>query len=293
MTVRLIEIPQDSPGFNQFIGSWAHLGNINFIVDVGPANTSTRLTDTLVSLGIDRLDYILLTHIHIDHAGGLSNVLEHYPMARVICHEKAIPFLVNPSKLWSGSLSVLGKTALIYGKPKPVEEKRFMPHSQCNIAGLTIVETPGHAAHHLSFSYGNRLFAGEAAGNYLVLTDGTYLRPATPPLFFMAAYLDSLKRLLAIGNKILCYGHFGEAPNSHEMLDRFNVQLHRWKEIIIEALVKGEKDPLPGCMKALIEEDPELKLFNKLSPSVQDREKFFLSNSINGYIKFLQKEQPF
>ncbi len=291
MAVCLIEIPQDSPGFNQFIGSWAHLGKTNFIVDVGPANTATRLIEKLESLGIDRLDKIFLTHIHIDHAGGLADVLERYPTARVICHEKAIPFLTDPSRLWTGSLSVLGKTALLYGMPKPVEEKWFIPHSRCNIAGLTIVETPGHAAHHLSFSYDGRLFAGEAAGNYLALDNGTYLRPATPPRFLLAAYLESLKRLLALENQSLCYGHFGEAPHSHEMLDRFHAQLHRWKEIILEELTRGEENPIPGCMKMLLENDPELKLFENLSPSVQRREKFFLSNSINGYIRFLRQGQ--
>lgn len=293
MAVRLIEIPQDLPGFNQFIGSWVYTGKINFIVDVGPSSTATRLTDALGSCGIDRLDYILLTHIHIDHAGGLADVLDRYPKARVICHKKAIPFLANPSRLWTGSLSVLGKTALLYGMPKPVEEKRFLPHSQSNIPGLTIVETPGHAAHHLSFSYGGRLFAGEAAGNYLALNNGIYLRPATPHRFFLAEYIDSLKRLLALDNQILCYGHFGKAPHSHEMIDRFHVQLHRWKEIIQEELTGGEENPIPGCMKALLEYDPELKLFEKLSPSVQDREKFFLSNSISGYIGFLREKRSF
>ncbi len=291
MTVHLIEIPQDSPGFNQFIGAWAHIGKTNFLVDVGPANTAYRLIDALGSLGIGRLDYILLTHIHIDHAGALADVLEHYPMARVICHEKAIPFLVNPSKLWTGSLSVLGETARMYGMPGPVEGKRLISHGRCNIEGLTIVETPGHAAHHLSFSYEGRLFAGEAAGNYLSLNKGTYLRPATPPRFFMAAYTDSLERLLALENQVLCYGHFGEAPDSHEMIGRFHDQLHRWEDIIMEEFPKKEEDPIPGCMTALLEKDPELKLFGELPPSIQDREKFFLSNSINGYIGFMRDRQ--
>lgn len=293
MTVRLVEIPQDSPGFNQFIGAWVCQGKTNFIVDVGPANTATRLVNALESLGIDTIDYILLTHIHIDHAGGLANVLERYPAARVICHEKAIPFLVDPSRLWAGTLSVLGETALMYGRPGPVEENRLIPHRQSDIDGLAILETPGHAAHHLSFSFGGRLFAGEAAGNYMAFSNGAYLRPATPPRFFMAAHIQSLKRLLTLDDQILCYGHFGEAPHSHEMLDRFHSQLHRWKEIILKELTKGEENPIPGCMKMLLENDPELKLFDNMPSPMRRREKFFLSNSINGYIGFLREGRSF
>lgn len=91
MTARLIEILQDSPGFKQFIGSWVYMGDITFIVDVGPANTTVRLIDTLESLGVDRLDYILLTHIHIDHAGGPAEVLERYSSARVIYTKQILP----------------------------------------------------------------------------------------------------------------------------------------------------------------------------------------------------------
>ena len=290
MTVHLIDIPQASPGFNHFIGAWVHVGKTNFIVDVGPANTAAHLLNALETLGIDRLDYILLTHIHIDHAGALSNVLDRYPSAQAVCHEKAVPFLVNPSRLWRGSISVLGETARMYGMPRPVEEKRLVPHSRCGIAGLTVIETPGHAPHHLSFSHDGRLFAGEAAGNYLALGSETYLRPATPPRFFMAAFIDSLQKLLSLENQVLCYGHFGSAPNSHEMLARFRDQLHRWNEIIQEELGKGEENLLPECMAALLENDPELKLFEKLSPLERQREKFFLANSINGYIGLLREE---
>ena len=90
---KLIEIKQKLPGFNQFIGSWLYRGDITFVVDVGPANSVFRLIDALTEMKIETIDYIFLTHIHIDHSGGLARFLEHFPMAKVICHEKGIKHL--------------------------------------------------------------------------------------------------------------------------------------------------------------------------------------------------------
>ena len=79
---KLIEIEQNLPGFNQFIGSWFYRGNINFVVDVGPANSVFRLIDALTEMKVETIDYVFLTHIHIDHAGGLARFIAHFPMAR-------------------------------------------------------------------------------------------------------------------------------------------------------------------------------------------------------------------
>jgi glyoxylase-like metal-dependent hydrolase (beta-lactamase superfamily II) len=292
MTVRLIEIPQDLPGFNQFIGAWACTGPLNFLVDVGPAASADHLIESLEALGVDRLDYILITHIHIDHAGGLSRILSRYPMAKAICHERAIPLITDPSFLWAGSLAVLGDTARMYGEPAPVAENRLIPHTHCAVSGLGVTDTPGHAVHHLSFTWEDRLFVGEAGGNFAALDRGTYLRPATPHRFFMEAFLTSLSKLQAMENRILCYGHFGEAENSRDMLQRFRRQLLRWKNLILAEVRRGEKDLVPRCMTVLLEKDPELARFADMAPEIQDRERFFLTNSINGFIEYLTSNTP-
>lgn len=287
-TVRLIEIPQSLPGFNRFIGSWICTGTCNLLVDVGPANSVHALVASLEARGVDRIDYILITHIHIDHAGGLSEVLSRYPMARVICHEKAIRLLADPSKLWAGSVSVLGDTARMYGEPAPIPDDCLVPHTRCTVPGIDIIDTPGHAAHHLSFISEDCLFVGEAGGNFMALEDGEYLRPATPPRFFMEAFLSSLDRLIALEDHTLCYGHFGQAESSCDMLRRFRQQLLMWNSIISAELRKGEKGLVPRCMAALLKNDPELLRFGDLAPEFQERERFFLTNSINGFIGYLK-----
>ena len=291
MDIKLIEIKLDSPGFKGFLGSWACKGHMNFLVDVGPANTSGYLINALESFGLDRVDYIFLTHIHIDHAGALADIMEHYPMAKVICHEKGIRFLVDPSKLWVGSLSVLGDTARIFGEPKPVKEENLVPHTRFELPQFMVIETPGHAPHHLSFSYEGRLFAGEAAGNYFLINHREYLRPATPVRFFFDVFLGSLDRLLALDNQTICYAHFGAAENSHRLLKKFREQLFRWKELIYNQMLNGDENLVDRCLQALLDNDPEIRAFKKLGSDFRKREKTFLINSINGFIGYFRENR--
>ena len=284
----LIEIEQKIPGFDHFIGSWVYRGDINFVVDVGPANSVGQLIEALMTMNMERVDYILLTHIHIDHAGGLAGFMEHFPMARVVCHEKGIKHLVDPSRLWKGSLNVLGEVAEAYGAPGPVKEETCIPHTRAHFKDLVVIETPGHAPHHLSFSYMGNLFAGEAGGNYFSIRNMDYLRPATPPRFFLEDLLKSVNRLTALEDQHLCYAHFGDAPNSRPMLNRFRAQILRWKELIEKEMSPGSDDLMTRCVNNLLEKDPDLKAFKFMGPDTQARERFFLANSVKGYIGFLQ-----
>ena len=174
---KLIELKKCFPGCEPFFGIWLLHDRYNIIVDVGPARNASELIEALKVKGVDRLDYVFLTHIHIDHAGGLGELLEHFKTAKVICHEKAIEHLVEPSILWVKSLAALGDTARIFGKPKRVSRGRIIPHTQNVLRDLVIIETPGHAPHHLSFSYANKLFVGEAAGVHFDLGKREYRSP--------------------------------------------------------------------------------------------------------------------
>ena len=286
----LIEIKQRIPGFDHFIGSWVYRGDINFVVDVGPANSVSELTKALWQMKIERVDYVLLTHIHIDHAGGLGQFLEHFPMARVVCHDKGIRHLVDPSKLWEGSRQVLGEIAEAFGPFRPVKEEMCIPHTQAAIEDLDVIETPGHAPHHLSFSYNENLFAGEAGGNYYSVQGMDYLRPATPPRFYLKVFLETIDRLMALKEQRICYAHFGDAPDSTRMLKRFRAQILRWKEVVQKEIAGGSDHLLTRCVDRLLKEDPDLKAFELMDHDMQDRERFFMANSVRGYVEFLQNE---
>ncbi len=293
MHERLIEIEQDMPGFNPFFGSWLCQDDLNLIVDVGPANTANRLINALSLLDLDRVDYFLITHIHIDHAGALAELLDHYPMATAVCHVNAVNHLINPTKLWAGSLNVLGNIAKVYGPPRPVPKDRIIPHTELNLKDLQVIETPGHALHHLSYAYQERLYVGEAAGNYFNLDGLEYLRPATPPRFFLDVFLKSLEALLAMKDQPICYAHFGEAKSSHQMLNIFRDQLLRWEAIIGESVRQGgdNEDIIKRCVELLLEEDPNLSAFHRMDPDVQKRERFFMTNGVRGFVEYFNEKK--
>jgi len=284
----LIEIRQDRPGFDRFIGSWVCPGDKPIVIDVGPSRSAPKLIDSLAALGIHRVDWVLLTHIHMDHAGGLAEFLDHFPMARAVCHEKGIPHLVDPTRLWQGSLKTLGDLAETYGPIRPVARDRLIPHREALDHGIAIIETPGHAPHHLSFMLQGNLFAGEAGGIYFEGKGREYMRPATPPVFFLNQFLESIDRLLAAKDVPISYAHFGRAKSSHRMLRRQREQLLFWEERIRKEVVQGDHDLLGRCMDSLLREDPELRAFESMRPADQERERFFMGNSIKGYLGFLQ-----
>lgn len=286
----LVEIRLDKPGFENFMGSRVIQSDLNMIIDVGPASTASKFVEDLKALGLDRIDLILLTHIHLDHAGGLAEVLKNYPEAKVVCHEKAVKFMADPSKLWEGSLKVLGDMARAYGRPDPIPSEKLVSRQDADFKGLKIIPTPGHAVHHLSFVYENRLFAGEAGGNLFTVNNKPYLRPATPPRFFLPETIGSVERLLELPDMPIYYAHYGEAAGSHEMLRRFIDQLKRWHGIIIDIYKKrSDEDLVENCLEALIEQDHEIEDFKLMSPDVQARERMFMRNSIRGYLGYIKE----
>lgn len=285
----LIPLDQDIPGFTSFIGSWLYKGDKTLLVDVGPAATVPKLVKSLNELGVDAVDAVLLTHIHIDHAGGMGDFIARFPDTPVVCHAAGIPHLKDPSRLWEGSLKTLGSIARAYGEIRAVPENLFQDAGQFQDLGVTPVLTPGHAPHHVSYGVNEYLFAGEAGGVFLALPDdGVHLRPATPPRFHLETSVKSIKSLMEASHKLLCYAHFGATQRSPEMLEAHMEQLFRWAEII-KARIRH--DPGPGlvkrCMGALLKKDPLLAGWPHMEGAVRDRERYFFHNSIKGFIGYL------
>lgn len=283
-----IPLPQKIPGLEQFIGAWVIPGPPTIIVDVGPKASIDRLISQIRQRGIKKIDYVWLTHIHIDHAGGLAPFLEQFPTAMVVSHAKGLQHLIDPTKLWEGSLATLKEMAVAYEPILPVPGERLIPHDVAALEGLTILETPGHAPHHLSFCYQDALFSGESAGVYLPFWDEIYLRPPTPPRFFLDPAVQSVDRMLALKDQEIFYAHAGSHPRSREMLNLYREQLLFWKELIAEILETGPEDLLERATNALLEKDPRLNCFKRMDGPDQQRERFFIGNSISGFAGYLK-----
>ncbi len=285
----LIKLAPPLTGFDNFIGVWVFKGEINFIVDVGPAVTSQQLIQALNKLDIDHLDYILLTHIHIDHAGAIGEIAAHFPQTPIVCHAKGIPHLAEPSRLWEGTLKTLGKTAQKYHPFTPVALDRFIRADQLTSDGITVIETLGHSPHHVSFITSDYLFAGEAGGVCLsIKKPNDYLRPATPPRFYFDIYLGSIDRLLLQKPQILCYGHFGLTDDAQSMLKKHRKQLFIWKEVIGDIIKRSSCEYIEtDCLERLLEEDNLMQGFTLMNDDAKKREQGFLINSIRGFAGFL------
>jgi glyoxylase-like metal-dependent hydrolase (beta-lactamase superfamily II) len=263
------------------------------LVDVGPKSAIPHLLSAITELGISpkEIDYIVLTHVHIDHAGGVGIAIREMSNARVLAHSRARSHLIDPTVLWEASLKTLGDIAINYGSIEPVPEDRIVvaaDQMQLELGnGLTleIYLTPGHATHHLSlFDRANSvLIAGEAAG---VCTDGV-LRPGTPPPFRLEDALASLDRLITLEPQKLCYAHFGCYDNGLERLKRYKEQLLLWYDIIDSATNAGKS--LEEIMLLLREKDRSLDYLDGLDRDEYARELALLSNSIQGLAGSVRK----
>ena len=285
-TLRLLNLQPPIPGYKRFIGAYLFSGEKNAIVDVGPTAAIPNLLSALTEAGISpkEIDYIVLTHIHIDHAGGVGTVIKELSNAKVLAHSRARSHLIHPTMLWKGSLKTLGDLALKYGPIEAIPENRIVVATdQMKLdlghgLALEIHLTPGHAAHHLSIfdRVSGVLIAGEAAG---VCIDGM-VRLATPPPFKLEETLSSIDKLIALEPQRLCYGHFGCYDNALERLKLYREKLLTWYETVNSAARAGKKPE--DILLLLREEDSSLAYLDGLDRDEYNREFALLINTIKG-----------
>lgn len=279
-------------GFRQFISCWIYKSDaITFVVDPGPSSTIPVLIEALEHLQIDHLDFILLSQIHLDHGGGSGHLLRRYPQARINCHPKGIPHLIAPQKLWDGSLNVLGEIAEAYGAPLAVAERNISYSEQIEFKGkrIHVVETPGHASHHICYQFDELLFVAEAAGVSIAVGNGYFMRPATPPRFIYEVYKKSLRKAAAVPAKHICFGHHGMRSDPQIFFSAAMEQLELWIEIIQKHFQFGAEYKEQAAFEELLNTDPALTLFYKLEPDIQQREKYFCLNSIKGIAGYFSR----
>ncbi len=290
--VELLEIDFGRSDFEKFLSPWLiSWEGGNGVVDPGPSVGIPSLVRELRGRGIERLDWIFLTHIHIDHAGGVGTLLGEIPADAVLVHPKGRPHLADPTRLWEGTKKVLGKLAEFYGKIEPVSEEllTFRESVQLGDSELKVLETPGHAPHHLCFAVGDYLFVGDAVGIYLQADRAVYFRPATPPPFRAESYaasLNLLKGLNPLPSKI-CFPHFGMAEDSGRWLSLSENQIRRWIDIIR----RNFNSPLEEIISALKREDPYFSAVDSLPEHLRQREVQFIENTILGIRKYLAAQK--
>jgi len=296
---KLYDIQLDLKGadFTSNLSSWVYKDeNLCFLVDTGPTSVIDSLKHALDKVGIKRndLNYVLLTHIHMDHAGGVGKLIKSFPRAQVICHPKGIKHLINPKKLWKGSLKVLGKVAESYGEIIPVPEDRICYQQDIANGKIKVIDTSGHAPHHQSYLFNKYLLIGEAAGVNIPLPGKVYTRPATPPVFNYNASISSIQKLLKedLENRLICYAHFGLSKNAKFLLKLAQDQINLWIQVVNELIeLKDQPSFFNQVISKLKLKDEYFANIELLDANMKEKELFFVGNTIKGIIGHLQKKK--
>ena len=209
------------------------------IIDTGPGSSIEMALRGLEEAGVRTLDWIVLTHIHLDHAGAAGHMARAFPEARVVVRAEGAPHLINPERLWASASRIYGQDmARLWGDMLPVPEDRVVPISQdgpvADLGGRQLVSlyAPGHAKHQMALldtPEGN-LFVGDAIGIRLPGTGA--IRPVTPPPEFdLELTLETIRRLRVLGPKRVFPTHFGPVPDPDQAFEEAAGRLNQWIEI--------------------------------------------------------------
>jgi glyoxylase-like metal-dependent hydrolase (beta-lactamase superfamily II) len=291
--ITLVDLAPPIGDFGEMMGSYIIQSEKTAIIDVGPATSIGNLMKALAELRIrpEDIDYVLTSHIHLDHSGGLGQAMKLMPKAIGIVHEKGLYHLAHPDKLWQASLKTLGQVAQDYGAPEPVPEERLVAAYDGKVIDLGGIQfetliTPGHAPHHISFIDRKRgkLFPGESAGVYFPKFD--LARPATPPPFDLKQALVSADKMIAAEPREIYYQHFGYSSDAILRLKKFKEQAVAWARFIAQHLNETGQEMIDKLLTA----DDTLEKVNQMPKDHRRLERYFVTNNILGYIDYLKRE---
>jgi glyoxylase-like metal-dependent hydrolase (beta-lactamase superfamily II) len=292
----LFIVDLETGGFKNLICSYIIMGKKPFLVESGPSNSIPNLLYGLKELDVklEDVEYIAVTHIHLDHGGGVGTLLKSLPNAKVIVHPRGMSHLVDPERLWSSSQKVLGFVSEIFGKPEPVPKERVIPVTEGTYdlgygVKLSVTETVGHASHNLSFqeSLNGGIFPGDAAGTYL--PEFNVVVPTTPPPFYLDAALSSLDKLIKLEPAVIYFSHFGKANNAVERLKDYKLQLQLWADIAEECV--GKNQSLEEIRDRIIAEDRVMGQVLDFVKSHRIYSKTIMENCVRGFIEYAQEKQ--
>jgi glyoxylase-like metal-dependent hydrolase (beta-lactamase superfamily II) len=211
------------------------------LFDCGPASSIPRLKGGLAERGLALADlrHLLLSHIHLDHAGAAGSLVREHPGLQVHVSEIGAPHLVDPSRLEASARRLYGETFdVLWGELAPVPKANLHVVGP-SVLGLECFPSPGHARHHVCYlDPDGMLYAGDAAGVRIPPHD-TVLPPTPPPEFELEAWLDTLDRIEARDPQRLALIHFGVADDPKPHVAELRRRLADWVAVV-EAGAGGE-----------------------------------------------------
>jgi glyoxylase-like metal-dependent hydrolase (beta-lactamase superfamily II) len=237
----VFQIDTEMAGYTGITAGYLIRGSRPCLVETGTAPSAPVVRAALASLGVGSADLasVVVTHIHLDHAGGAGDIASLYPAAEIVVHQRGARHLADPSRLIAGARAVYGAALeRLFGIPRPVPASRIRALSDADSVdlgdGRTLAShySPGHAKHHVGLldSQSGDLYVGDAAGVYI--PDTGDLRPATPPPDFdLPVALASLRLFASLAPARLLFSHYGPVSSDVPgMLARSAEELNVWVE---------------------------------------------------------------
>lgn len=212
------------------------------LVETGPGADGPVVMRALEANGIGSGDlaHIVVTHIHVDHAGGAGALLARFPRATLWVHEVGAPHLVDPTRLLASTARTYGEERMraFYGDTLPVPAERIRSvvdgdRVPLGDRALEVIHTPGHASHHVALldQTTGALFTGEAIGSHLPWAD--CYRPALPPPEVdVEAALAAIERMRLTGPSVLLTSHYGPVTRPEEGFSRAAERIRSWADAV-------------------------------------------------------------
>ncbi|MFF4242778.1 MBL fold metallo-hydrolase [Actinomadura geliboluensis] len=241
----VFEIDTRMAGYSGITAGYLILSDRPCLVEPGTSGSAPVVQAALRQLGVgpDDLASVVVTHIHLDHAGGVGDIAEMYPRAEVVVHEKGARHLADPARLMRSARMVYGDSLdTLFGELKPTDAARIRAvedTGSIDLGGGRRLEShysPGHAKHHVGLmdSRTGDLYVGDAAGIYIPETAD--VKPATPPPDFdLDTALASLGRFRALGPQRLLFAHYGPVTEVDATLERSAEELRVWVDAVQDA----------------------------------------------------------
>ncbi len=275
-------------------------GEQTALVETGPRTSLDAVLEGLAE--VDKLDWIVVTHIHLDHAGAAGALAKKFPDAKVAVHEVGAPHLVDPSKLWSSASRIYGDDMdRLWGGIDPIPEDRIQviqDGDKIDLGGrsLQAIDTPGHAGHHHCYldSESGVIFTGDALG--VRLPEVGIMRPATPPPEFnLDVAIESINRIRSVGATEAWLTHFGSSSKGatpasvEETCDGAIEALNRWAEWVRQARTSGSD---LDAVTAEVQRSAEEAFAGRVNTSSIERMEQTTSYRMNvsGYMRYFDKK---
>ncbi len=219
----------------------------NVLIDPGPASAVPQVKEAIGQLGINDIAYIIPTHIHLDHAGSIGEIIKFFPGAKVLLHPSAIKHMAEPSRLIESTRMVFGEDFEdSWGTIPPVPEaniRAVADGEKVPLGGrdIRVWYAPGHAPHHVAiFDEKTRgVFSGEALGVPRPGAENFPLPAIVPPSHDNDVFLGTIKKLEALKPDVIFYGHDGVGKEPEKLIPTVYENTRVFGEIVLKALKEG------------------------------------------------------